>query len=701
MIAAHVADGVLTVVDAEGTALLTARGEALLADGQLLSTLVAGSGLEWQVDLRPPAGVVLRLRLRRRTAVRVEQLRPLVSPAGYRALPLDRLRISQTGWQSWSRSHPAAPFEPNFTSAGPPIRGPLLPHRQRTSQVEPWLTILSATDAPPLLLGFLSAQQQLGTLEISPVAHGGHALVAATELDGIGLEPDTDLSSEPLLVALGAEADLLELYATQVQQTMTARPVHDVLTGWCSWYQLYTSVSEADVLRNLDGLAARRSQLPLGLIQLDDGFQREVGDWLELNAKFPSGMPTLTRRIQTAGYLPGLWLAPFLLSARSHTYAAHPDWVVRDADGEPLNALDNWGAPNYALDTTHPAALAWLADVVRTVGEEWGFEYLKLDFLYAAAMRGQRHDPHATGVAAYRRGLELLRQTAGERFVLGCGAPLLPSVGLVDGMRVGSDVAPYWGREGNADGPALRNAMRAVLARGWFHGRWWANDPDCVIVRAHDTELSLDEVEAWAAVVALSGGMVFVGDDVANVEPERLALLARLLPPSGQAARTGPPLEALMPERLHLHVERSWGAWDVVGIANWSDAVREVRFDPADFGLAPDRAYHVVDQWRGAYLGRASGGLELGPLAAHALRLLAVHPDAGRPQVVGSTGHLLGEVLDLAAEDWEQARQVLTIVPSGTGPVDRKGELLVYDPKGPLRRVPFAMAQPIPIDLSF
>src|SRR5205823_10949008 len=110
--------------------------------------------------------------------------------------------------------------------------------------------------------------------------------------------------------------------------------------------------------------------------------------------------------------------------------------------------------------------------------------------------------------------------------------PLLPSIGLVDGMRIGSDVAAYWGRGGNADGPALSNALRATLARMWLHGRWWANDPDCVIVRASDTELSLDEVQAWAAVVALSGGMLFVGDDVSRVEPDRLALLARLLPAS-------------------------------------------------------------------------------------------------------------------------------------------------------------------------
>ena len=219
-----------------------------------------------------------------------------------------------------------------------------------------------------------------------------------------------------------------------------------------------------------------------------------------------------------------------------------------------------------------------------------------------------------------------------QRFILGCGAPLLPSVGLVDGMRIGSDVAAYWGAEGNADGPSLRNATRATLARMWLHGRWWANDPDCVVVRATDTQLSLAEVQGWASVVALSGGMVFVGDDVSRVEPERLALLARLLPPSGQSATALGPLVGLMPERLLLRVERPWATWWIVGIANWSDVPTPVHFNPTEFGLDAAARYHVVDLWTGDDLGLEAGSLELGSLAPHGVRLLSVHADLGRPQ---------------------------------------------------------------------
>jgi len=294
----------------------------------------------------------------------------------------------------------------------------------------------------------------------------------------------------------------------------------------------------------------------------------------------------------------------------------------------------------------------------------------------------------------------VLRDAAGDRFILGCGAPLLSSIGLVDGMRIGSDVAGYWGGDGTPDGPGLRNAASATLARLWMHGRWWANDPDCVLVRGSDTQLSMAEVQAWASIVALSGGMLFAGDDLSAVEPERLELLARLLPPSGQAARALGSLVNGMPPRLRLSMNRAWAAWYVVGIANWSDTEVRAVFDRREFGLEPG-AYHVVDLWSGAYLGQCNGQLDLDHLAPHGLRLLSVHAHGGRPMTIGSTGHLLGEAMDLAQEKWDEAPRVLTLTPSERGPRGRQGEFIVYDPNGPVRRVPFSTAKPEPIRLSF
>jgi alpha-galactosidase len=235
----------------------------------------------------------------------------------------------------------------------------------------------------------------------------------------------------------------------------------------------------------------------------------------------------------------------------------------------------------------------------------------------------------------------------------------------------------------------------------WMHGRWWTNDPDCMVVRADDTELSLAEVEGWATVVALSGGMVFVGDDVSRVDESRLRLLARLLPPSGQAASTSEPLVGLMPERMWLGVKRACGAWAVIGIANWSDSEKPVRFDPTEFALPQADGYHLVDLWTGGYLGLHAAVVELGALAPHRVRLLAVHPDLGRPQTIGSTGHVLGDMMDLAVEQWDPKTRVLTLTPAAGGPPGRTTELIIFDPHGPIRRVPVSTAVPRVIRLEF
>lgn len=688
----------------EVSGVLTARAEALLSDGTLLTSDDGSGALEWQTRALGDA-IEIRLSLRNRSTtspLRVEQLRPLVALEGPRGLAPGALLVGQTGWQSWSRAHPPLPFAPDAASQPAPIRNPILPHRRPDSQVVPWMALLQpAADEDALLVGFISAHRQTGLVELWE--EGGRVILrAAVEAEGTRVGPGEVLASEPLVLMVGDPRQLRARYATLVADRMGARVSNGIPSGWCTWYQFFTRVTEADVRRNLEALAARRFQLPLEIVQVDDGYQRQVGDWLALKDTFPGGMRPLTDAIRARGFTPGLWLAPFLLSARSWTYADHPDWVVRDEHGAPVPALDNWGAANYALDTTHPDALAWLERVIGTVCEEWGYDYLKLDFLYAASLRGQRHDPTATSLEAYRRGLQRIRDVAGERFLLGCGAPLLPSIGLVDGMRIGSDVAPYW-RKGSEPGPSLANALRATLARGWMHGRWWANDPDCVLARGHDTELTESEVQAWAGVVALSGGMVMAGDDLAALEEDRVRLLSRLLPPLGEPAETGAPFADDAPRHLRLPVRRDWGEWLVVGLGNWSDEPCAIQFDPAGWGLGAT-SYHLVDLWTGEHRGPLDGAADLGTLEPHALRLLSVHPVRPHPWVVGSTGHLLGDAMDLASVEWVAAERTLRVsLADGRHHV---GEVLAYVPEGyrsdsgsRLVRIPFNPEHPRTIEL--
>jgi len=57
---------------------------------------------------------------------------------------------------------------------------------------------------------------------------------------------------------------------------------------------------------------------------------------------------------------------------------------------------------------------------------------------------------------------------------------------------------------------------------------------------------------------------------------------------------------------------------------------------------------------------------------------LSVHADLGRPQLVGSTLHLLGGAVELAGEDWSGDTLVVRL----DCPGEHEGTLVVYVPSG-------------------
>ena len=288
-------------------------------------------------------------------------------------------------------------------------------------------------------------------------------------------------------------------------------------TVWCSWYQYFRRVTEDDIFENL--AAMDDLGLSVDVVQIDDGYQAEIGDWLTESGRFAS-LEAAVARIRGTGRRACLWLAPFLVSPRSGIYAEHPEWLLGGA-----RAGFNWEAEQAVLDITHPGAEEYLRTVFRTL-RAMGIDYFKLDFLYAGALAGQRADDDATPLTAYRRGIEMIREAIGpESYLLGCGAPILPSVGLADAMRVSPDTAPkYEPYDGDLSMPSQRAAALTGRARAWQHGRFWANDTDCLIVRPQ-----VERRDAWAEHVNRYGGLRSSSDRLRDLDDWGLSTTRRLL----------------------------------------------------------------------------------------------------------------------------------------------------------------------------
>jgi alpha-galactosidase len=434
-------------------------------------------------------------------------------------VPLDpaRARVYAEGWQSWSVTGVFSVTDPP-----PPVTWPdslAIDCQYRRSAPEgvfqgSGVLAVDPGDGAPVTVFGAPAGRPDGIPVIQAVLRDSALVI----LSDAPVTERADSGPGGLPGALGRWADGFSA-AAGLPRVPVMPPV------WCSWYQYFSDVTERDVLANLDAMAAL--DLPVGIVQIDDGYESCVGDWLTSSGRF-SDLPGLVARIRAAGRRAGIWIAPWLVGLSSELFTAHPDWVVRDpASGEPVWAGNVCRDDCAALDVTQPAAAAYLTGVLAAM-RGWGIDYFKIDFCYAGAYEGARREPLA-GVAAYRRGLGLIRDAIGaDALLVGCGAPALASAGLVDAMRVGPDIAAnYAPSPPHPSLPSQQNAARNVTARAWQHGRFWNNDPDCLMLRP-----GVERREDWAAVVRAYGGVRSSGDGLDQLDAWGLETTRALLVPS-------------------------------------------------------------------------------------------------------------------------------------------------------------------------
>ncbi len=394
---------------------------------------------------------------------------------------------------------------------------------------------------------FLDAKHHLSTVTCRA---DGSEVTAWAILDRIVLEPGESFELEPLWVSKGVPGELYSELAGHWGQRADGRlakdpPVSLSRPGWCSWYQYFWRISPAELRRDL----AIAREHGVGLMVLDDGYASRIGDWLEPNERWSKTGSTpwdLAEEIEQAGLMPGIWTAPFFAAARSKVASNHPEWIVRARMGalpQPLffNPVA-WGGLVYALDTTQPAVLDHIRETFSSLVDR-GFRYHKIDFCYAATMPGRRSaDGRMTRAQALASGLQAVRDGIGESsYLLGCGCPFGPAVGIVDAMRVSPDVAPWWAPNllrwpaYAQSAPAALNAVRASLLRAPLHRRLFVNDPDCLILRPRKTRLDPAQRRTLAETVAGTGGFAVLSDDLSLYGEEEWKLLDNLAKLAGKA----------------------------------------------------------------------------------------------------------------------------------------------------------------------
>ena len=554
-------------LEAELTDSLGGRTESAAVDGP--SRTVGLGPLEVELDLTG-TGATWAVANRGDRPVRVRSV-TLVHRLEHDATPV---RMFRNGYQSWSPTTTGV----LGVDADPSVRADLeflqAVHHADQRRARPgelrseWVTVLAdGSGSAPVLVGFDGGDRHDGTLRLR-VEDDRTEVRAEAFLGDAELAPgqQRELHAVEIARSVGADgSDLLEGWAARAGTRAGARAGAPFQVGWCSWYQYFHDVTERDIRSNL----TLAEEWPFDVFQVDDGYQTAVGDWLETNERFPSGLAGLASSIRAAGRTPGLWLAPFLVAPDSDVARRHPGWIARhQVDGVDAGPLRTWWNPPwgggedglmYGLDTTHPEVVAHLEDVAAAVVDA-GFPYLKLDFTFSPSVDGGYADPGRTPAERVRAGFAAIRRGAGDdAFLLGCGVPLSNVVGLVDANRIGPDVAPVWALD-PADEivpgylgiqPATAHAFTNTLTRAFMHRRLWLNDPDCLMLRNTDTALGETAARTWAHTVGVSGGMALVSDDLSLLDDGSRRLLDEVVAlgrtaDAGAVAGDGPRCDDLL-----------------------------------------------------------------------------------------------------------------------------------------------------------
>lgn len=455
------------------------------------------------------------------------------------------------------------------------------------------------TAGTQVLFGFATYERYFPSISVT---HEG-VLAASQDMEMHPLEPGESIIGDWLYLGTCAGiprglCDFADLVARQMQVQL--KP-WDMPAGHCSWYYYLNTVSEKTVIENMTALAADREKLPIRYIQIDDGWFREPGDW-EPNDKFPRGMKAIADDIRAQGYLPGIWLLPFTAARTSQLFKDHPDWFVKNWKDDEI-----YGTPS--LDFSVPAVREHTRKLFHKLSHEWGFRYIKLDGVICNLAPGRHSDPHWTALMNLREGYRVLRSAVTEdTFILGCTSPLVPSAGLVDGMRVSCDIFERW--------QSVKDVFMSVFKRYYYHKRFFINDADCLIIRTAENEdrecrrlcvRIAVEIQTYVTAMAASGGILMLSDKMPLLSRDQIDMLSKLFPLNTEVAIPLDLMESNVPGVLDLGKR---GHTRIVALINWTDVTRDLQ-------VGINRG-HVFEFWTQRYLGLCDHRIRhtLGPRAS-------------------------------------------------------------------------------------
>lgn len=140
-----------------------------------------------------------------------------------------------------------------------------------------------------------------------------------------------------------------------------------------TWAPFKTNINEKLIYELID--AAAESGIEEFIV--DDGWEEHFGDWEIDKTKFPNGLKPIFDYIKTKGMKAGLWISLAAVAGSSNVVKNHPEWIIKDKNGE-LTNLHESSKKELTADLTTPWK-EYIKEVVLKQVRENGLQYVKLD----------------------------------------------------------------------------------------------------------------------------------------------------------------------------------------------------------------------------------------------------------------------------------------------------------------------------------
>jgi hypothetical protein len=554
--------------------------------------------------------------------------------------------------------------------------------------VQSWwnLGLFSGYNHEGISLGYIENRIGLGRLQLLKTDADQLSFVAESVFNpGFKLKPGKTISSDRFMINLAEDPyKSLEDYALIINKINQGR-TNSIVNGWCNWFYTLDHYDENEIIRNAE--FASRHLKPYGLeyIQIDEGYQTSHGDW-NGNARFPHGMKWLAEKIKSYGLKPGIWISPFVVSDTTSVFKQHPDWFLKNEDGT-LKRIGPWPNENtdwfryespkrYGLDLTHPGAEKWFTDLIDTLVNNWGFEMIKIDFVAWTVFSAHHfYDPSYTPSQVYRKAFEIIRNVSGEKcHLLDCG-PGNVTVGMINSMRIEYDQNYGYGNDVWKQ-YFIGSSCSAGAAgkRYYYHNTAWVNDADHVCIDL----LSIQQSQAAASLIALTGGNTMSGDRLFTLDASKLEILKKIFPSTGINGKPVDLWDSEIQTVFAASFKKNFDEWTVIGFFNPDLMERVIKKFPIErLWLNPDKTYLCYDFWKEQFLGEVSKDVQV-KLDPGSVTLLSIHEKKDVPQFISTTRHVMQGAIEIENTGFDSSTR--TLYGTSLGPEGSTHSVIVYVP---------------------